>query len=156
MQRAHGRGLSCSSGVGSIALSREPTWVVVHQNLAAGSRSHQLAPFVRQTGERKAQTCAKGILRQHRLLSACSKRARIGTHRPLPQHTSDDNAFYHSGGDQRKATRPLAAIETSVVPGEFFEQPQHFRIGFGGATETVRAGLERLCAALEAFHQPSR
>ena len=47
-------------------------------------------------------------------------------------------------------------LETSVVPGEFFEQPQHFRIGFGGATETVRAGLERLCAALEAFHQPSR
>src|ERR1019366_10366370 len=119
-------------------------------------RSHRLAPCVRQTGERKAQTCAKGILRQHRLLSACSKRARIGTHRPLPQHTSDDNAFYHSGGDHRKATRPLAAIETSVVPGEFFEQPQHFRIGFGGATETVRAGLERLCAALEAFHQPSR
>ena len=29
-------------------------------------------------------------------------------------------------------------FETSVVPGEFFEQPQHFRIGFCGATETVR------------------
>ena len=28
------------------------------------SRSHQLAPFVRQTGERKAQTCAKAMLRQ--------------------------------------------------------------------------------------------
>jgi aspartate/methionine/tyrosine aminotransferase len=42
-------------------------------------------------------------------------------------------------------------FETSVVPGEFFEQPQHFRIGFGGATETVRSGLERLSAALEAL-----
>jgi aspartate/methionine/tyrosine aminotransferase len=41
--------------------------------------------------------------------------------------------------------------ETSVVPGEFFEQPQHFRIGFGGATETVRGGLERLHDALAAF-----
>ena len=42
-------------------------------------------------------------------------------------------------------------FETSVVPGEFFEQAQHFRIGFGGATEIVRSGLERLSAALEAF-----
>ena len=37
---------------------------------------------------------------------------------------------------------------TSVVPGDFFEQPQHFRIGFGGTTETVRGGLEGLSAAL--------
>jgi aspartate/methionine/tyrosine aminotransferase len=47
-------------------------------------------------------------------------------------------------------------FETSVVPGEFFEQPQHFRIGFGGAAETVRGGLERLNGALEAFQQRSR
>ena len=44
-------------------------------------------------------------------------------------------------------------FETSVVPGEFFEQPQHFRIGFGGATETVRGGLERLSAALQTFRR---
>jgi hypothetical protein len=42
-------------------------------------------------------------------------------------------------------------FETSVVPGDFFEQPQHFRIGLGGATETVRGGLERIGAALDAF-----
>jgi len=47
-------------------------------------------------------------------------------------------------------------FETSVVPGEFFEQPQHFRIGFCGATETVRGGLERLGAALDAFREHSR
>lgn len=47
-------------------------------------------------------------------------------------------------------------FETSVVPGEFFEQPQHFRIGFGGSTETLRGGLERMGAALDAFgKQPS-
>lgn len=44
-------------------------------------------------------------------------------------------------------------FETSVVPGEFFEHPQHFRIGFSGTTETVRGGLERLSAALDAFQQ---
>lgn len=45
--------------------------------------------------------------------------------------------------------------ETSVVPGEFFEKPQHFRIGFCGATETVRGGLERLHDALAAFSRVS-
>ena len=42
-------------------------------------------------------------------------------------------------------------FETSVVPGDFFEQPQHFRIGFCGTTATVRGGLERLDAALTAY-----
>ena len=46
-------------------------------------------------------------------------------------------------------------FETSVVPGEFFEQPQHFRIGFCGATATVRSGLERLDAALKTLSTQS-
>jgi aspartate/methionine/tyrosine aminotransferase len=41
--------------------------------------------------------------------------------------------------------------ETSVVPGEFFEQPQHFRVGLCGRTEILRGGLERVAAALDAF-----
>ena len=41
--------------------------------------------------------------------------------------------------------------ETSVVPGEFFEQPQHFRLGLCAPSEIVRAGLERVAAALDAF-----
>ena len=39
--------------------------------------------------------------------------------------------------------------ETSVVPGRFFEMPQHFRLGLGGDTETLEAGLERLGHALD-------
>jgi aspartate/methionine/tyrosine aminotransferase len=39
--------------------------------------------------------------------------------------------------------------ETSVVPGKFFEMPRHFRLGIGGATGDLRAGLERLGAALD-------
>jgi hypothetical protein len=46
-------------------------------------------------------------------------------------------------------------FETSVVPGDFFEQPQHFRIGLGGATEMVRGGLGRLSDALDAFQRTS-
>lgn len=39
--------------------------------------------------------------------------------------------------------------ETSVVHGKFFEMPRHIRIGIGGETANVRAGLERLGAALD-------
>ena len=41
--------------------------------------------------------------------------------------------------------------ETSVVPGEFFEMPRHFRLGLGGETAALQAGLERLGAALDEF-----
>jgi aspartate/methionine/tyrosine aminotransferase len=41
--------------------------------------------------------------------------------------------------------------ESTVVPGAFFEMPQHFRIGIGGETASLRAGLERLGAALDDF-----
>ena len=41
--------------------------------------------------------------------------------------------------------------ETSVVPGAFFEAPRHFRLGIGGETAALQAGLERLSAALDEF-----
>jgi aspartate/methionine/tyrosine aminotransferase len=39
--------------------------------------------------------------------------------------------------------------ETSVVPGRFFEMPDHFRIGITGETAMVEGGLERLGDALD-------
>jgi len=39
--------------------------------------------------------------------------------------------------------------ETSVVPGRFFDMPEHFRVGVGGKTEDVRGGLARMGAALD-------
>jgi hypothetical protein len=39
--------------------------------------------------------------------------------------------------------------ETSVVPGRFFDMPQHFRIGIGGEPGMTRIGLERLGEALD-------
>jgi aspartate/methionine/tyrosine aminotransferase len=39
--------------------------------------------------------------------------------------------------------------ETGVVPGRFFELPDHFRMGVGGATQAVRDALARLAAALD-------
>jgi hypothetical protein len=39
-------------------------------------------------------------------------------------------------------------FETSIVPGRFFGQPDHIRIGLGGDVAMTRTGLERIAAAL--------
>ncbi|HEX8423842.1 MAG TPA: pyridoxal phosphate-dependent aminotransferase [Pyrinomonadaceae bacterium] len=39
--------------------------------------------------------------------------------------------------------------ETSLVPGRFFEMPEHFRLSIGGDTGMLNGGLERLGAALD-------
>jgi aspartate/methionine/tyrosine aminotransferase len=39
--------------------------------------------------------------------------------------------------------------QTSIVPGHFFEMPEHFRIGICTETELVAKGLEALSAALD-------
>jgi aspartate/methionine/tyrosine aminotransferase len=41
--------------------------------------------------------------------------------------------------------------ETSVVPGVYFERPQHFRIGLGGDTAMTQEGLTHLADALHAW-----
>ena len=47
------------------------------------------------------------------------------------------------------AERLLADRGTAIVPGRFFEAPAHFRLGFGGPSEIVRAGLEQLGTMLD-------
>ena len=41
--------------------------------------------------------------------------------------------------------------ETSVVPGHFFEEPRHFRLGFGVPTEILVQGLENIRKVLEDY-----
>jgi aspartate/methionine/tyrosine aminotransferase len=38
---------------------------------------------------------------------------------------------------------------TSLGPGAFFDAPAHFRLGYGGDTEKIRAGLERVGVTLD-------
>jgi hypothetical protein len=51
-------------------------------------------------------------------------------------------------GDVETLCQKLRAKETTVVPGRFFEMPQHFRIGLCGKTETLEKGLKNLHDAL--------
>ena len=53
------------------------------------------------------------------------------------------------GDPERLFTLLREKYETTVVPGRYFEMPQHFRVGISGATEELRGGLERLGAALD-------
>ena len=39
--------------------------------------------------------------------------------------------------------------DTAVVPGRFFEEPQHFRLGFGVPPDILDAGLENIRKALQ-------
>jgi aspartate/methionine/tyrosine aminotransferase len=46
--------------------------------------------------------------------------------------------------------RLMREQKTAVGPGHFFEAPAHFRIGYGGDTDKIRAGLDRVSALLQA------
>ena len=50
-----------------------------------------------------------------------------------------------SGGDtERLATRIREKYDTAIVPGRWFEMPEHFRVGLGLATDVFEEGLNRL------------
>ena len=57
---------------------------------------------------------------------------------PRLLHESDSTALHDR----------LRAMDTSIVPGKFFEMPQHFRLGFAVRTEDVAIGLKNLGRAL--------
>jgi aspartate/methionine/tyrosine aminotransferase len=48
------------------------------------------------------------------------------------------------------AERLLVEHDTAIVPGRFFQAPEHVRIGIGGQTDTLRSGLAAIAAALDA------
>lgn len=55
------------------------------------------------------------------------------------------------GGSAEFVDRLRAEYETSVVPGRFFDSPDHFRIGMGVNTEMFREGLRRMGELLARF-----
>jgi aspartate/methionine/tyrosine aminotransferase len=50
----------------------------------------------------------------------------------------------------RFAERLMSELGVAVVPGRFFEAPAHFRLGLGGATESLGGGLAAIGSALDA------
>lgn len=54
-----------------------------------------------------------------------------------------------NGDTQRLDDHLRAHYDTSVVPGRWFEMPEHFRIGFGLPSDEFAAGLSHLEACLD-------
>lgn len=55
-----------------------------------------------------------------------------------------------TGGDTERLGAHLRIHhDTSIVPGRWFEMPDHFRVGLGGATADLEEGLRRIGAALD-------
>lgn len=55
-----------------------------------------------------------------------------------------------AGGDTTRLDDLLRErFDTSIVPGRWFEMPEHFRVGLGCHTEMLEEGLSRLGAALD-------
>ena len=55
-----------------------------------------------------------------------------------------------AGGDTERLDALLrSAHDTSIVPGRWFEMPEHFRVGLGGSTDFLQEGLRRIGAALD-------
>jgi aspartate/methionine/tyrosine aminotransferase len=50
----------------------------------------------------------------------------------------------------------LRTRETSIVPGRFFDHPDHFRLGFAVSTEDVAAGLGHLADYFASFSRNAR
>ena len=53
-----------------------------------------------------------------------------------------------SGSAEKFVDRVRSRYDVGLIPGRFFEMPSHFRLGFGGRTEDLQAGLEKLGQAL--------
>jgi len=59
--------------------------------------------------------------------------------------------FPHWAGGNTDRLHDLlrSKYDTAIVPGRWFEMPDHFRIGLGGDTDVLKQGLERVGSALD-------
>src|SRR5215510_1634040 len=144
-------GLRCGWILAAPALARR-MWLLNDLYAATGALPAERLSVVALDHLEKFRDRARTLLAANRALldSFLDSRRDIECFRPpagtvvfprLP-HGRDPEAFFRLLREK---------FETTVVPGSFFEMPRHFRINIGGDTPTLRAGLERLSAALDAL-----
>ena len=92
---------------------------------------------------------AKTVLAANRpvLDSFLESRDDIACRRPEFGTVAFPKLLHRSVSDLHQLLRDK--YDTSIVPGRFFDAPQHFRIGIGGDPEITRIGFERLGQALD-------
>lgn len=92
---------------------------------------------------------AQDILAANRPVMNAFLRSRDDLECELPEHGTTTAPRLKHGTVEALDRLLREKYETAVVPGRFFEMPQHFRIGIGADPEMTRAGFERLSAALD-------
>jgi aspartate/methionine/tyrosine aminotransferase len=92
---------------------------------------------------------AKSIVERNRALLADVLRSCPELELAVPDYGTCVFPRLISGDAERLFELLHNRFDTDVVPGRFFEMPDHFRIGIGGTTEDLAEGLQRLQAALK-------
>ncbi len=72
----------------------------------------------------------------------------------VPQHSMTVFPRLKHFDDSEPLHDLLRKYETSIVPGKYFEDARHFRLGFAVKTADVETGLNFLSQALREIHQP--
>ncbi len=64
--------------------------------------------------------------------------------------------WLRDGSDAREFSRAMAERGVLLAPGDCWQMPDHFRLGFGVAAEGFARGLERICDFLKARHDSTK
>jgi aspartate/methionine/tyrosine aminotransferase len=92
---------------------------------------------------------AKALLAANRTLVLDFLRSRHDLDCFIPEHGTTLCPRLKRGDIDALSTLLLEKYDTMIVPGQYFEMPQHFRLGLGIATDALRTGLDRLRTALD-------
>ncbi|MFN2596558.1 MAG: aminotransferase class I/II-fold pyridoxal phosphate-dependent enzyme [Pyrinomonadaceae bacterium] len=92
---------------------------------------------------------ARDLLRTNRALFNEFLAARDDVEAPPSEHGTVSFPRLLAGSPDALCQLLAEKYETSLVPGRFFEEPQHFRVGLALEPELFREGLSRLGAALD-------
>jgi hypothetical protein len=92
---------------------------------------------------------AKGLLEANRPVLNALLKSRDDLECVLPQYGTIAFPKLLRGTVDELDRLLRAKYETAVVPGQYFDMPQHFRIGIGGDPEMTSEAFERLGRALD-------
>jgi aspartate/methionine/tyrosine aminotransferase len=153
LTKAYGlSGLRCGWILAEPGLARR----MAHLNdLFGGHQPHasdRLSVFVFDHMDKVAQR-ANGLLQANRPLVLEFLRSRSEIESFIPDHGTTLFPRLKRGSVTRLAEHLREKYDTMIVPGSYFELPQHFRIGVGISTEMLQEGLRRLGQALESCKQ---
>lgn len=98
---------------------------------------------------------AQAILNANRPAMNAFLRSRDDLECEIPHHGTTAAPRLKHGTVEKLDKLLREKYETAIVPGRFFEMPQHFRIGIGADPEMTRVGFERLSAALDEMKRVS-